>query len=58
MSGIGPFLPRRLSLFVSAIGGLAAAPAVLSARQLMTLSVGSTADLVVMHNAPSPRWSA
>ena len=38
MSAIGPFLPRRLSLFVSAIGGLAAAPAMLSARQLMTLS--------------------
>jgi hypothetical protein len=32
----GPTLPRRLSAFVSAIGGLAAAPAVLSAMQLMT----------------------
>jgi hypothetical protein len=36
MSLLGPFQPRRLFAFVSAIGGLAAAPAVLSARQLMT----------------------
>ena len=36
MSLHGPKLPRRLSAFVSAIEGLAAAPAVLSARQLMT----------------------
>ena len=32
----GPFQPRRLSACVSAIGGLAAARGVLSARQLMT----------------------
>ena len=36
VSDDGPFQPRGLSAFVSAIGGLAAAPAVLSARQLMT----------------------
>ena len=36
MSPIGPTQPRRLSFFVSAIGGLAAAPAVLAARQLIT----------------------
>ena len=35
MSLHGPKLPRRLSAFVSAIEGLAAAPAVLSARQLI-----------------------
>ena len=37
-SGYGPFQPRRLSACVSAIGGLAAARGVLSARQLMTQS--------------------
>jgi len=39
---IGPFQPHRLYAFASAIGDFASAPAVLSAKQLMT-----TADIAL-----------
>ncbi len=51
MSAPGPFQPRRLSAFVSAIGGLAAAPAVLSARQLMIHLVSSPRCPVLLASA-------
>ena len=41
---IGPFQPRRLSAFVSAVGSLAAAPVALSARRLVTLHVDLLLD--------------
>ena len=37
-NSIGPFRPRLLRVVVSVIGAIAAAPTVLSARQLMTHS--------------------